>query len=99
MGDPSRSGNTTNFYNILGIPKSASLLDVTKAYKTLVMKWHPDKNESSKPEAEDKIRGINEAYRVFVETTAGDAPRQHGENSMAPYQELQVKVSPPQTPL
>ncbi|XP_057466087.1 uncharacterized protein LOC130755652 [Actinidia eriantha] len=65
MGDPSRSGSTAAFYNILGIPKTASLTDISKAYKSLVMKWHPDRNPSNKEEAEARIRGINEAYRVL----------------------------------
>ncbi|KAA8536551.1 hypothetical protein F0562_029029 [Nyssa sinensis] len=61
MGDP----RSQNFYSVLGIPKSASLPDISKAYKSLVMKWHPDKNSSNKAEAEAKFKAINEAYRVL----------------------------------
>ncbi|KAM7478865.1 hypothetical protein LguiA_027078 [Lonicera macranthoides] len=64
MGDPPKSPSP-NFYNILGISKSASLYDISKAYKSLVMKWHPDKNSSNKAEAEAKFKSINEAYRVL----------------------------------
>ncbi|KAI3445632.1 hypothetical protein Pfo_002297 [Paulownia fortunei] len=64
MGDPSRS-QTPNFHGILGIPKSASLSDICKAYKSLVMKWHPDRNPSNKAEAEAKFSSINEAYRAL----------------------------------
>ncbi|XP_052205713.1 uncharacterized protein LOC127810334 [Diospyros lotus] len=69
MGDSSsRSQQSTqpNLYGILGITKSSSLLDISKAYKALVMKWHPDKNPSSKSsEAAAKFREITEAYRTL----------------------------------
>ncbi|KAH6758374.1 HSP40/DnaJ peptide-binding protein [Perilla frutescens var. frutescens] len=64
MGDSSKS-QTSNFYSILGIPKSASLSDICKAYKSLVMKWHPDRNPSNKTEAQAKFCSINEAYRTL----------------------------------
>ncbi|XP_075478641.1 uncharacterized protein LOC142519492 isoform X1 [Primulina tabacum] len=64
MGDPPKSP-TPNFYGILGISRTASLSDVGKAYKSLVMKWHPDRNPSNKAEAEAKFSSINEAYRAI----------------------------------
>ncbi|KAL8520948.1 hypothetical protein ACS0TY_011482 [Phlomoides rotata] len=64
MGDPSRS-QSQNLYSILGIPKSASLSDIGKAYRSLVVKWHPDRNPSNKAEAEAKFSSINEAYRAL----------------------------------
>ncbi|KAL2460506.1 HSP40/DnaJ peptide-binding protein [Abeliophyllum distichum] len=64
MGDPPKSP-TPNFYSILGISKTASLTEIGKAYKSLVMKWHPDRNPSNKAEAEAKFRSINEAYRAL----------------------------------
>ncbi|KAK9286081.1 hypothetical protein L1049_014461 [Liquidambar formosana] len=48
---------------ILGIPKSATIKDICKAYKSLVLKWHPDKNPYNKTEAEAKFNAINEAYK------------------------------------
>ncbi|KAL1539188.1 dnaJ subfamily B member 1-like [Salvia divinorum] len=64
MGDSSKS-QTSNWYNVLGIPKSASLSEICKAYKSLVMKWHPDRNPSNKTEAQAKFCSINEAYRAL----------------------------------
>lgn len=64
MGDSSKS-QTSNFYSILGIPKSATLSEICKAYKSLVMKWHPDRNPSNKTEAQAKFCKINEAYRTL----------------------------------
>ncbi|EPS69253.1 hypothetical protein M569_05511 [Genlisea aurea] len=65
MEEPSRT-QTQNYYRILGIPKSATLSDICKAYKALVIKWHPDRNQSNKDEAEANFRSINEAYRVAM---------------------------------
>ncbi|KAL3814491.1 hypothetical protein ACJIZ3_015759 [Penstemon smallii] len=64
MGDPSNS-QTHNFHRILGIPKSASLSDIGKAYKSLVLKWHPDRNPTNKAEAEAKFSSIVEAYKAL----------------------------------
>ncbi|KAG6398675.1 hypothetical protein SASPL_140142 [Salvia splendens] len=64
MGDSSKS-QTSNWYNVLGIPKSASLSEICKAYKSLVKKWHPDRNPSNKIEAQAKFCSINEAYRAL----------------------------------
>ncbi|CAI9103844.1 OLC1v1002416C1 [Oldenlandia corymbosa var. corymbosa] len=65
MADPPARSPTTNFYSILGISKSASLADIGKAYRSLVMKWHPDRNTSNRAEAEARFTTINEAYRVL----------------------------------
>ncbi|XP_059650131.1 uncharacterized protein LOC132295883 [Cornus florida] len=67
MGDQyPHSPTPKNYHSILGVPKTASLSDIGKAYKSLVMKWHPDKNTSNKEEAEAKFKAINEAYRVLT---------------------------------
>jgi len=54
---------TEDYYSILGVPKNASLDEIKKAYRELVLKYHPDINKS--PEAEEKMREINEAYAVL----------------------------------
>ncbi|KAA8545517.1 hypothetical protein F0562_020301 [Nyssa sinensis] len=64
MEESARS-QSMSFYSILGIPRSASLSDIGKAYKSLVMRWNSDKNPSNKTEAEYKFKAINEAYRVL----------------------------------
>ncbi|KAM7121529.1 dnaJ homolog subfamily B member 9 [Molossus nigricans] len=52
-----------SYYDILGLPKSASERQIKKAFHKLAMKYHPDKNKS--PDAEAKFREIAEAYETL----------------------------------
>ncbi|KAL3538544.1 hypothetical protein ACH5RR_001910 [Cinchona calisaya] len=73
MADPTARSPPANFYGILGITKSASLADIGKAYKSLIMKWHPDRNAANRAEAEAKFTSINEAYRILSTKKREDA--------------------------
>lgn len=52
-----------DYYDILGVDKTASQDEIKKAYRQLALKWHPDKNDA--PEAEEEFKKINEAYEVL----------------------------------
>ncbi|NXL55152.1 DNJB8 protein, partial [Chordeiles acutipennis] len=54
-----------DYYEVLGLQKSASQDDVKKSYHKLALKWHPDKNPRNKEEAEKKFKAIAEAYEVL----------------------------------
>jgi DnaJ-class molecular chaperone len=53
-----------NFYNILGVSENATKDEIKKAYRSLQMKYHPDKNQGSQ-EAIQMTQKINEAYETL----------------------------------
>lgn len=65
-----------NFYNILGINENATKDEIKKAYRSLQMKYHPDKNPGSQ-ESINMTQKINEAYE-----TLGDEQKREEYNMM-----------------
>lgn len=55
-----------DFYEVLGVSKSASNDEIKKAYRKLAMKYHPDRNPNDK-EAETKFKEATEAYAVLAD--------------------------------
>ncbi|CAM9762206.1 unnamed protein product, partial [Sphacelaria rigidula] len=47
-------------YEVLGVDANASDEDIKKAYRKLVLAWHPDKNQDKKEEAQEMFRLISE---------------------------------------
>ena len=56
-----------DYYEILGVSKTAEEREIKKAYKRLAMKYHPDRNQGDK-EAEAKFKEIKEAYEVLTDS-------------------------------
>ena len=54
-----------DYYEVLGVSKSASADEIKKAYRRLAMKFHPDRNEDDEGASEKKFKETKEAYEVL----------------------------------
>lgn len=71
-----------DYYKILGVEKTADDETIKKAYKKLALKWHPDRNQSRKQEAEKHFKEIAEAYEVLVDKEKRAVYDQFGEEGL-----------------
>lgn len=53
-----------DYYEVLGVSRTASIDDIKNSYKKLAFEYHPDRNPDNE-EAENKFKEINEAYQVL----------------------------------
>jgi len=58
----------TDYYDILGVSKTASADEIKKAYRKQALEWHPDRHQADKEAAEKRFKEINEAYQVLSDT-------------------------------
>ncbi len=72
-----------DFYEILGVEKTASEADIKKAYRRMAQKHHPDRNPDSK-ESEDKFKEAKEAYEVLTDAQKRAAYDQYGHAGVDP---------------
>ena len=56
-----------DYYEVLGVAKTASDDEIKKAYRKLAMKYHPDRNPDN-PETEDKFKEAAEAYEILSDS-------------------------------
>lgn len=67
----------TDYYQILGIAKTASEAEIKKAYRKLALKWHPDKNQD-KEKSTEMFKQIGEAYAVLIDKRQRDIYDKYG---------------------
>lgn len=63
--NPEGMATKRDFYEVLGVKKGATSDEIKSAYRKMALKWHPDRNQDKKAEAEEKFKEINEAYQVL----------------------------------
>jgi molecular chaperone DnaJ len=72
-----------DYYEILGVKKTASEAELKKAYRDLAKKYHPDKNKGNK-EAENRFKEISEAYAVLSDKEKRDQYDRLGREAFGP---------------
>jgi len=77
-----------DYYAVLGIPKTATEVEIKKAYKKQALKWHPDRNPKNKEHAEAKFKELAEAYEVLSDKQKREIFDMYGEEGL--------KGAPPQ---
>ena len=65
-----------DYYEVVGISKTASQNEIKSQYRKLALKFHPDRNKS--PEAADHFKEISEAYAVLSDPKKRQLYDQHG---------------------
>ena len=66
-----------DYYDILGLSKSASDSEIKSSYRKLAMKYHPDRNPGDK-KAEEKFKEISESYEILKDPQKKSAYDQYG---------------------
>ncbi len=57
--------NQRDFYEVLGVSRTATVDEIKSSYRKAALKWHPDRNPENKHEAEINFRECTEAYSVL----------------------------------
>lgn len=74
-----------DYYEVLGVEKTATDEELKKAYRKLAKKYHPDANPDNKEEAEAKFKELNEAYEVLSDKQKRSMYDQFGHNGTNGY--------------
>jgi len=77
FGRAPKKSNNTKYYEVLGVPKSASQDELKKAYRKAAMKNHPDKGGDP-----EKFKELAQAFEVLSEPEKREIYDQYGEDAL-----------------
>lgn len=72
----------TYYYDILELKPDANENEIKKQYRKLALKWHPDKNQDNKEEAEAKFKEVSKAYEIISDNEKRKLYDQLGKEGM-----------------
>lgn len=78
------AASKSDYYDILGVSKSASSDEIKKAYRKQALEWHPDRHKDDKETTEKRFKEINEAYQVLSDREKKSAYDQYGHDAFTP---------------
>lgn len=79
------SAQKNDYYETLGVSKTASPEEIKSAYRKQAVKWHPDKHQGSdKEEAEKRFKQVNEAYQILSDADKRKSYDQFGHAAFSP---------------
>ncbi|NQT87643.1 DnaJ domain-containing protein, partial [bacterium] len=71
-----------DYYELLGVERGAGQDEIKRTFKKLALKYHPDRNPDNREEAEERFKGIAEAYEVLGDAEKRQRYDQYGHEGL-----------------